>query len=472
MGLSKQTKSVVWFILCAILQKAISFITVPIFTRLLSSEEYGVYSLYLAWLQILTIFTSLYLYYGVSNNALTKFESDRDAYISSMQGLTLSITIFYFIIYIIAPSTWSEFFGLSPVFLFLMFAELLVGPSLQFWAVKQRFEFRYRLLVVITLAKSIINPVLGIILVYFAKEKDVARVSSSVIVEVLFCVTIMILQFIKGKKIISSKYWKYALGLAIPLLPHYLSSVVLNQADRIMIGYMVGKSEVAFYSIACNIGALVQIVTTAIINSFTPWIYQKIKVGDYSNIKSTINFLCVIVAIVSFGLMLCSPELVLIFGSHEYMSSVYVIPPVAASVFFMFLYNVLAIPQFYFEQTRFLAISSIVAAIMNIILNFIFIKLYGFIAAGYTTLICYLLYSFGHYLVTRIVISKYSGCKFFYDKKFIASLSMLVIIIGIVCNSLFEYWYIRYAIILVICICGIIMRKQIILVTMGLRKKD
>jgi len=128
MGLSKQTKSVVWFILCAILQKAISFITVPIFTRLLSSEEYGVYSLYLAWLQILTIFTSLYLYYGVSNNALTKFESDRDAYISSMQGLTLSITIFYFIIYIIAPSTWSEFFGLSPVFLFLMIAELFVGP--------------------------------------------------------------------------------------------------------------------------------------------------------------------------------------------------------------------------------------------------------------------------------------------------------------------------------------------------------
>ena len=60
--------------------------------------------------------------------------------------------------------------------------------------------------------------------------------------------------------------------------------------------------------------------------------------------------------------------------SEKYKSAVYVIPPVAASVFFIFLYNILAIPQFYFERTKFLMLSSITAAIINITLNYIKMK--------------------------------------------------------------------------------------------------
>lgn len=59
------------------LQKGISFITVPIFTRLMSTEEYGTYTVYLSWLQILTIMTSLYLFNGVYDNAMAKYEKQR-----------------------------------------------------------------------------------------------------------------------------------------------------------------------------------------------------------------------------------------------------------------------------------------------------------------------------------------------------------------------------------------------------------
>ena len=51
-------KASIWFVFCSLMQKGISTITVPIFTRLMSTEEYGVYSLYLSWFSILTIFTS------------------------------------------------------------------------------------------------------------------------------------------------------------------------------------------------------------------------------------------------------------------------------------------------------------------------------------------------------------------------------------------------------------------------------
>lgn len=457
--MSVQAKAAIWFALCSILQKGISFITVPVFTRLMSTEQYGTYSLYLSWLQILTIITSMYLYYGVFNNAMVKFEEDRDRYISCMQGLTTTITAGVFLIYLAFHGLWEKALGLTPVLILLMFIEMLVTPALSFWSGRQRFDFKYQRLVTVTLLKSIANPILGLFAVSLTTDKATARIASVVIVEVVFCGTIMIKQFHDGKCFIDKKYWKYALGLAIPLLSHYLSSMVLNQGDRIMIDKMVGTSEVAFYSVAYNIGMLVQIFTNAISNSFTPWVYQKIKAGDYKGISKTVNMLLLLVAGIAFALMLCSPELVVMFGTEEYASAAYVIPPVAASVFFIFLYNLLAIPQFYFEKTQFLLISSISAAVVNLGLNYIFIKLFGFVAAGYTTLACYVLYSLGHYIIsTKITKKAISGIRLF-DTRVLFLLSVFVIAIGVLCNFLFNYWYIRYGI-LIVCAVAVVMKRQ------------
>lgn len=281
----------------------------------------------------------------------------------------------------------------------------------------------------------------------------------------------MILQYIRGRKFVHLKYWKYALGLAIPLLPHYLSGMILNQGDRVMIDKMVGKSEVAYYSVAYSIGLLVQIFTRAINNSFTPWMYQKIKKNDYTGIQKTINFLLVIIAVLGVGLMMCSPEVVLIYGSKKYAQAVYVIPPVAASVYFIFLYNLLAIPQFYFERTRFLAASSFIAAALNIVLNYIFIKMYGFIAAGYTTLTCYVIYSLGHYIVSHLVLKQCLNGVELYDKRFILGLSIIMIIVGIGCNLLFDLWFIRYALLVLICIIAYFKRNEVIGLIKGIRER-
>lgn len=470
-SISVQARAAIWFSACSILQKGISFIVVPIFTRILTTEQYGTYSLYLSWLQILTIITSLYLYYGVFTNGMNKYDTDRDRYISSMQGLTLTITAIVFVIFFVTQNAWSDILGLAPHLIFLMFVEMAVTPALSFWSGRQRFEYKYRKLVIVTLCKSIVNPILGLIMVSLAEDKATARILSVVIVEVCFCGVIMIYQFLKGKCWIDKKYWKFALGMAIPLLPHYLSGMILNKGDQIMISKMVSTSAVAFYSVAYNIGMLVQIFTNAISNSFTPWIYQRIKADKYEKIPETINFLMLLVAAISLGLMLLSPELVLLFGSSGYASAAYVIPPVAASVFFIFLYNILATPQFYFEKTSFLMVSSILAAVVNLGLNFIFIKQYGYVAAGYTTLVCYVLYSIGHAIVSRKVMKKFIPDKTLFDYKCVVGLSVLVILAGVGCNFLFDYKIVRYGLLVVFGIAAFVKRELLMSSIIGLKKK-
>ena len=79
-----------------------------------SDEHRGVrtYTVYLSWLQILTIMTSLYLFNGVYDNAMAKYEKQRDEYTSAMQGLTLVITGAVFALYCFTSGFWEKILNL------------------------------------------------------------------------------------------------------------------------------------------------------------------------------------------------------------------------------------------------------------------------------------------------------------------------------------------------------------------------
>ena len=203
---------------------------------------------------------------------------------------------------------------------------------------------------------------------------------------------------------------------------------------------------VAFYSVAYSIGMLGQIFTSAINSAITPWVYHKMKTKDNEGVARTFNGLLVLVAAICIALMVVSPELMMIFGSSEYVQGAYVIPPVAASVYFIFLYYLFSLPQFYFEKTGFLFTASFAAALLNIILNYFFIKLYGYVAAGYTTLACYVAYSIGHYLVSKKVLRDHMDGKSLFNLKIIIIISVLLIAFGIGINYIFDYRLLRYAI--------------------------
>ena len=87
-----------WFTISNFLQKGINFITVPIFTRIMSTEEFGMFSVYTSWHSILTIFATLNLSYYVFNKGLVKYDNDRDQFVVSIQSLSATITIGFFII--------------------------------------------------------------------------------------------------------------------------------------------------------------------------------------------------------------------------------------------------------------------------------------------------------------------------------------------------------------------------------------
>ena len=234
---------------------------------------------------------------------------------------------------------------------------------------------------------------------------------------------------------------------------------------------MVGKEAVAYYGLAYSIGMIAQILVTAINSAITPWMYEKFKQKKIESMKQTITALFLFVSFISIFIMLISPELILIFGSNKYMDAAKIIPPVSASVLCIFMYNILSLPQFYYEKTKFFTVSSVFAAVINILLNWIFIRQFGYVAAGYTTLICYILYALGHWYISKKILEVKNNGESMISLHFIIFIFVLLIAGCLVSTLLIKIWVVRYALIFAFLIILIMKKNKLLNIYSAIKSK-
>ena len=404
--LPQPIKASFWFLICSFLQKGISTITTPIFTRLLSPAEYGQYNVFNSWLSVLAIFVTLNLYAGVYTQGLIKFSSERRVYSSALQGMTASLCIAWTVVYFLFHDFWNELFSLTTVQMLAMLVMIWTTAVFNFWAAEQRVEYKYRQLVTVTLLVSIAKPAIGVVFVINAQDKVTARILGLVLVELIAYSCFFVIQMKQGKCFFSAKFWKHALFFNLPLVPHYLSQTVLSSADRIMIEKMIGAEAAGIYSLAYSISLVMTLFNTALSQTMSPWIYQKIKDKKESEISSIAYLALGLIALFNLVLIAFAPEVVRLFAPPTYHDAIWVIPPVAMSVVFTFSYDLFAKFAFYYEKTNFIMLASVSGAMLNVALNYICIRIFGYYAAGYTTLFCYIVYAFAHYCCMRKICKK------------------------------------------------------------------
>ena len=459
--LPKTVKASVWFFLCSFLQRGISVITTPIFTRLLSVEEYGQFSVFNSWLGIVTVFVTLRLYYGVYSQGLVKFESDRRRYVSSIHGLLFALVVIWTVIYLIFAPFFNKIFTMTTAQVLAMLLMIWTTGVFNLWAEEQRVDLTYQKLVVVTVIASILKPVVGIILVCNVQDKVTARIIGIAAVESVVYLPLLIGQTKEYPHFISKHYWKYSLKLNIPLVPHYLSQTILSSADRIMIERLVGQGEAGIYGLAYSISLFTALASNALEQTIMPWIYKKIKSNEVEEINkyaiATLLFMgAIILAFIAFA-----PEVVALFAPQTYSDAIWIIPPVSMSVYFMYMYALFAAFEFYYEKTQFISVGTILSASLNIILNAIFIPLAGYYAAGYTTLVCYIAYCIGHYIFMRkIQMQEFDG-RSIYNLKNIVVISIAFILIGFLLMSFYAIPMARYLIVMLMILIAISFKQKI-----------
>ena len=457
-------KASLWFVICGFFQKGISMITTPIFTRIMTEAEYGRYNVYISWFQILQILVSLNLASGVYMRGLVKNKDDENRFTSSMMGLSTSWIIGCFLVYICFSGTINRLIGLSTLLMGAIFVEIWSTAAYQFWSSRNKNHYRYKALVIVTFLYTTLRPIVGVICVKSVaiNEQVEARAISASIITFLFFVWIYIYLMRKGGIFFIKKYWIYGLTFNLPLIPHYLSQIVLNQADRLMINSICGANYAAYYSVAYVIANTLQILNSSITSTMSPWMYRAIDNKEYSSIGKVSYSILGLIAILNLLIIAIAPEIMKIMAPSNYSNAIWVIPPVTASVYFMFLYNLFAVFEYYFEKTNYIMISSVIAAVLNIILNAVFIPRFGYIAAGYTTLFCYIVYSFAHYYFMRKVIKKNIDGDKIIKLSVVLKIGIAVLLFSTVLMLLYNYPIIRLTVFTIMILVLIMKRKWII----------
>ena len=394
------------YVLCSVLQRCLLFLTMPLFTRLLTTEQYGQVIIYSSWQGLLQIFLTLNLAYGSFSPAMVKYKSDRDGYIASVEGICLLLAGFFLLIYLPFAGLWNQLFELPTSIMCLMVAETLSVTALLLWSGKKRFEFKYISVVLVTLAIAVATPLLQYVLVITNEEKGYARIWGMAIVNIVAGGVFFVLNIIRGKTVFRRQYWKYALGFNIPLLAYYLSQMVFNQSDRIMISHMVGMDKSAVYGVAYNLAVVLTFVLDAINNAYIPWLYEKLDKGQEKENRSVSLGIAALMALLLSGVIWFAPEIVLVMAGEKYLEAVYVVPPVALSLLLLFYSQLFANVEFYYEEKRSLVWASLGAAVTNLILNWIFIRMYGYVAAAYTTLFSYLVFALCNCLAMKRILKR------------------------------------------------------------------
>lgn len=460
--LPKTIKASLWFTVCFVIQRGLQFIGMPIFTRIMSIEDYGVYSVFLSWFNLICVFTSLSIYNGVFNRAYIKYESKRDSYVSSVQYLTVIVSVIFSIVMLLCHNLISDLTGFDLKFQLLMCVNVIFFPTFQYWAQKQRFIFEYKTLVWLTLLNSFLNLIIGILFVLISEEKALALVSVTVFVQSTINIVLFFNLAKKGNCGFDREFWHWSLLMALPLIPHYLSETLLGHADRIMINSMCGPTQAGIYNIVYQISMFMTIIRTGINGSYIPWLYLMLNSKNYESIKIVTNYIILIMMCLTFFIMLIGPEILRFVAPDSYYEAVVDIPAIMCGGYFIFIYVLFVNIEIYYEQTRFVAIASCLAAFLNIVLNMYSIPIWGYLSAGYTTMISYILMAIFHFYFLLKMKNKYNDMNEIFDMKTIAYSSLMLFILCLVSLLLYKIAIVRWVCILLLLYFFYCKRKLIV----------
>lgn len=459
------------YAVCSILQRCLSFITLPLFTRLLTTEQYGQYTIYQSWMGIMSIFLTLNLAYGSFATAMVKFRDERDAYIASIEGICLTLSLVFLAVYLPFNSFWNQLFQMPAFLVVFMIAETISTNAMLFWSGKKRFEFKYKCVIALTLAQSFFSPLLAFIFVQMSEQKGYARIIGYSLVTIISGGVLFFLNLARGKKLYINKYWKYALKFNIPLVAYYLSQSIFNQSDRIMISHYCGESDAAMYGVAYNLAMVLAFILNAINNSYVPWFYGKIKDGKSKDNQKVSSSIAIIMALMLLCIIWYAPEIIRIMAGKKYLPAVLVVAPVAMSLLLLFYAQLFINVEFFYEEKKMLVWASIGAAVLNIILNALLIPRLSFIAAGYTTLASYIVFAICNYFAMKKTLYKHKKIDDAYQVRNLVLILVIFIMSGFLGVTLYNSLSIRIAVTILVLIITLSFRNNFLKIIREIKKQ-
>lgn len=368
----------------SILGKIAAIFLIPIYTSILTKEEYGAMALIISCYGIIDIVANLNIHSGIA----------RDYYEEGINREKLLSTGFYSILCISIITTIILYLFRTPIFYHLLglkeefynaFTVMLFTVPVTclhtYFAILTRYKRKPILYSIGTLISTVLSIGITISGVVYLRAGIISYFIASFVSGLLSTLYFYFINKDYIKILYSKDYIKKALKFSLPTLPAILAGWIDNSLGQVLIGKHISLSVLGVYSIAISISSVFTLITTAFRNVWNPFLYENYKKDDFNNsIKNLFILLSAFLIITSVTLSLFSKEIIYLLTNPSYIDASKYITLLCIPMCFYMLFPFASSGVSICRETKHIGVSYVLGSVLNLCVLFITIRFYGVIA--------------------------------------------------------------------------------------------
>lgn len=399
--------------LSSIIGRVLSYLLVPVYTRVFLPSEYGVVNEMYAYVSLLIVI----LTYGFETGFFRFSEAEQDkekVYSTALISLIVSSSLFILLAFVFAQpvATTLRYPDNKEYIIWLAFIVALDATSaIPFAKLRaQKKAKRFAAIKIISIATNILLNLFFILLcpylkkhgilngfvdMVYSSKTGVGYVFISNVISSALAIVLLLPEIIKIKYRFNTELWKRMMRYSLPLLLVGFAGIINETMDRVFLKYLlpedIALSQVGIYG-ACY---KISIIMTLFIQSFRfaadPFFFSQAKQENAKQIYADVMKYFVIVCAFIFLCVMLYIDAVKYFVGDKYYSGLPVVPILLMANMCLGIYYNLSIWYKLTDRTNFGAYISVFGAAVTVILNVWWIPLIGFMGSAWATFICYAL---------------------------------------------------------------------------------
>lgn len=386
------------YIIGDIIIKVFLFLLLLLLSHILDPTQYGYFSLINTTIVILYIFISLNMHNAITNRFMITSENF-NSYLSSILHFIIPFHIILIILEPLYKALISKFFNIDEKYFIYILLICIMLTYIYMYTSYLQASNQNKYYVIFNIIAKFAEIILIFLFAYFLKSnKYMSKIYAQIIVNTILVIYILIISLRSSIGKFNFFYLKEALIFALPLIIHVLSNSLLSQIDRFFINKIIGINLVGIYSFAYNIGMCIIIIIMTWNSSWQPKFYQLIDNKNFYLIKIITYTSTILIFFICILSTLFSKEIVIFLANDKYHDSITIVPLIIIGNSLMHIYLIYVNFVFYKQKTIIISCATLVALLINVILNYYFIRNFGIVGPALAKVISYFFLALFHYI--------------------------------------------------------------------------
>ena len=376
------------YAICGLLLKCFNFFLLPLYTAYLTTEDYGITSLINSFITTASFIVAFSLY-----SAVMRFYVDLKNDTEKLKRFYGTVIIFTLISSIISAILLTL---LKNILTDIIFKGINFYPiilvclgSLVFYCQHSIYENvlksqqKAKKHAIISIIYFFVSLILNILFVVTFKMGALGVILAGMIANITYFLY-FIIDMIKYNMItfcVDFHLLKSALKYSIPIIPHNISTQLAVFISKIFINGTTSLSDVGLYSIASQFGNIADTIQNYSSSAYTPWLFERLKSKDdgYKNdIRKAANVISAVLGLFFLGISLFAQDYIILFLNDSYANAWKMVPFVVGVYTIKTMYYFYVGILFYYKKaSRYLFIATLSSSLLNILLSYFIIPIWG-----------------------------------------------------------------------------------------------